>query len=137
METKRCSNCGDVKLLSEFAKRKNRKSGVYCYCKKCANAAKAKYKITHPDKDKLSRRKSMLKKRYGITLEQYDAMLEDQNGLCVICGGANKGGWRLAVDHDHKTGRVRGLLCQSCNRFVGEIENDIKRLNTALNYLKS
>lgn len=135
MKTKQCSICEIVKPLNEFAKRKNRKSGLYCYCKKCACKAKTKWKRDNPEKDILCRRKSMLKRRYGVTLEQYDRMLEEQNGVCAICGGVNKGGWRLAVDHDHDTGKVRGLLCQNCNRRVGELENNPTLFRSTINYL--
>lgn len=61
-----------------------------------------------------------LKKLYGISLEEYKAMLSKQKGKCAICRKPPKG--RLHVDHDHKTGRVRGLLCQICNLRVGTLE---------------
>lgn len=60
-------------------------------------------------------RASRLKRLYGISVTQYNAMLRRQHGLCDICHRAPKPGRRLAVDHDHKTGRVRGLLCWHCN----------------------
>jgi hypothetical protein len=65
-----------------------------------------------------------LKRRHGITLEQYEAMLLSQNGLCAICGhppdvGVNK---RLHVDHDHATGKIRGLLCMHCNHSIERVE---------------
>ena len=122
--TRQCSVCKITKLLSEFARRKNRRSGRFCYCKECANKAKAKWKKDNPEKDIASRRKSMLKKRYGLTLEQYDKMFEEQGCGCAICGEVNKSGYRLAVDHNHNTGKIRALLCQNCNRKIGEIEND-------------
>jgi hypothetical protein len=62
--------------------------------------------------------------RYGITQEQYEEMLSEQNGGCAICGITEAtNGRRLAVDHDHQTGEVRGLLCNNCNVAVGIIEN--------------
>jgi len=75
-----------------------------------------------PDRDEVSRRKALarknaLKRRYGITPEQYDLMLERQGGGCAICGRLPKPGRRLAVDHDHATKRVRGLLCFQCNKY--------------------
>jgi fructose-1,6-bisphosphatase len=63
-----------------------------------------------------------LKRNFGITLAEYDQMLEDQHGICAICGGVNPDGKRLAVDHDHETGKVRGLLCTSCNTRLGFLE---------------
>ena len=77
----------------------------------------------------------MLKRRYGITLEQYEAMLESQNGKCAICKGDCLTGRNLAVDHDHETGKVRGLLCSKCNQGLGQL-NNIELLQRAIDYLK-
>lgn len=63
-----------------------------------------------------------LKARYGITLEDYEALLVKQNGVCAICEEECKTGERLSVDHDHETGAVRGLLCRACNFRLGQIE---------------
>jgi hypothetical protein len=77
-------------------------------------------------KGKLFKRKDKLRARYGITLEEYDKMLKDQGGVCAICGTDNPGvGFDLfLVDHDHKTGKVRGLLCNRCN-IILEYPNDL------------
>lgn len=67
-------------------------------------------------------RRARLKRLFGITWEQYDQMLSSQGGVCALCGDPPKGK-RLAVDHDHKTGKVRGLLCSFCNhRIIGKVE---------------
>lgn len=63
-----------------------------------------------------------LKSRYGITLEDYEALLAKQNGVCAICEQPCKTGERLSVDHNHATGVVRGLLCRGCNFRLGQIE---------------
>lgn len=84
-----------------------------------------------------------LKSRYGITPEQYNEMLIIQNNCCAICGneetainvGTNKI-QKLAVDHCHRTGKVRGLLCQDCNRGIGKFHDDISRLKKAIEYLE-
>ena len=68
-------------------------------------------------------RKYFLKQTYGLTLEQYDEMFEEQNGVCAICGGVNPDGRRLFVDHNHETGQIRGLLCVTCNARIGILEN--------------
>jgi hypothetical protein len=66
-----------------------------------------------------------LKHFYGITPEDYDRLNEQQHGLCAICGQPPRGKMkRLSVDHDHTTQRVRGLLCITCNRALGYLEND-------------
>lgn len=83
-----------------------------------------------------------LKKSYGITLEQYNILLEAQNGVCAICKKPEidvcnkKGAVRnLAVDHDHVTGRVRGLLCRGCNQGLGNFKENKQSLQEAFSYL--
>ena len=75
-------------------------------------------------------------KRYGMTLEQYDSLLTKQNGVCVICQQAPFGR-RLSVDHCHASKVVRGLLCITCNTMLGHAKDDIARLESAIQYLKS
>ena len=81
---------------------------------------------------------SSLKRRYGITLEQYNEMLIDQDNKCFICGKKHKDErYGLCVDHSHLTGKVRGLLCCYCNRrVVGRVMDDYKRMKGFLKYLK-
>lgn len=93
----------------------------YQQTEKCRSQVRA-YRKT--DRYKLSNRNSELKKRFGITVMEYDAMLESQGGVCSICGGTNKSGRRLGVDHNHKTGRVRALLCGPCNCAIGNVRED-------------
>ncbi len=79
-----------------------------------------------------------LKRRYGINGEEYDRMLISQNGGCAICG-ANKEqnrGQFLAVDHCHRTGNVRGLLCHLCNRAIGLLKDNPAVIERAAEYLK-
>jgi hypothetical protein len=82
-------------------------------------------------------RKYRLKAEYGITPEQYDAMLRAQGGRCAICLGREPGNWhnKLVIDHDHKTGRVRELLCHNCNMFIGHADDDEGILRRAAAYL--
>ncbi len=82
-------------------------------------------------KKKVSDRKSHLKRKYGLTLEEFDEMLAAQGGRCAICGKPDPDN----VDHDHVTGRVRGILCWNCNVGVGQFEDDIERLIAATSYL--
>jgi hypothetical protein len=76
-------------------------------------------------------------KRHGMTVDDYDSMLRGQNGSCAICFSADPGGQngRFCVDHDHKTGVVRGLLCVNCNWALGNVKDDIKILQSAIRYL--
>jgi Recombination endonuclease VII len=81
-----------------------------------------------------------LAKTYGMTADEYDAMLAAQGGVCAICGKAERAPRiratrQLSVDHDHKTGVVRGLLCSACNRAIGLIGDDMEVLRNALAYL--
>lgn len=89
-----------------------------------------RYKYQKSEKGKLACRKTKLKRMYGLTIEQYDFMLEQQNYVCAICKRAecsldprSQQPYRLALDHNHTTGKVRALLCFHCNRCVGVFEN--------------
>jgi Recombination endonuclease VII len=78
-----------------------------------------------------------MRKKYGITLEQYQAMLEKQNGVCAVGGEHCKSGRALSVDHDHTTGKLRGLLCGNCNRGIGYLQDDPELIRAALEYILS
>lgn len=99
-------------------------------------AARRKWKRNNPDKVAHSKRNGRLKREYNITIAQYDTMHLYQGGVCAICGLANQRGQRLAVDHDHKTSKVRGLLCDLCNRGLGLFGDNQTRLLKALLYLR-
>jgi hypothetical protein len=79
-------------------------------------------------------------RRYGITQEQFDAMLERQGNRCAICRTDTPcptSGKAWHIDHCHETGRVRGLLCNSCNRGIGQLGDDPDRLESAARYLRA
>lgn len=80
-------------------------------------------------------RAGQLKRKFGMTIAEYDSLLESQGGACAICKKPCPTGRRLAVDHDHKTGAVRGLLCHSCNLGIGKLGDDPERLLAAAKYL--
>lgn len=93
----------------------------------------------NPHRREMNRQRNLA--RYGISVEQYDEMLEQQNGVCRICGQPPaKEGWktvtRLHVDHDHETGKVRALLCNNCNRGLGYFQDSYELLKEAHKYLK-
>jgi hypothetical protein len=81
------------------------------------------------------KRKSRLKSRYGITVEQYDTMWLLQRGLCAICKQSPDGKYPLVVDHDHDTGQARKLLCNRCNVLIGMAREDVDILESAIRYL--
>lgn len=80
-------------------------------------------------------RRENLKKRYGITLQEYDNMLAAQDGVCAICGKECRKNMFLSVDHDHETGAIRGLLCDDCNNGLGKFFDDVSLLQKAIDYL--
>ena len=130
MKEKTCRRCGETKPLSKFYKNKNCKDGHGSYCKVCVN------KTVKDSKTPEKSRKYNLKSLYGITLEQYDEMLKNQNYGCKICGKTaeeNKG--NLVVDHCHSTGHIRGLLCHACNKGLGNFKDDTDRMRVAMTYL--
>ena len=77
-----------------------------------------------------------LKRTYRISIEEYEKKLIGQNGSCAICKGRCSSGRKLAVDHNHKSGNVRGLLCNHCNRGLGYLKESSEIISNALKYLK-
>ena len=105
-----------------------------------ANRQKALDHATQWRKDNSERhaevkRRYNLRIQYGLTVEQYDAMLETQGGVCAICGDLPSGK-ALHVDHNHKDGAIRGLLCNRCNRCLGLFKDDPAVIKAALDYLE-
>lgn len=88
-------------------------------------------------------RNNTLKYKYGINIKEYNKMFENQKGLCAICNNSeirlnNRGNIRkLCVDHCHKTGKIRGLLCSNCNYLLGIAKDNIQTLSNAIKYLQS
>jgi hypothetical protein len=82
-----------------------------------------------------SKHNTHLKKSYGITIEDYDRILEDQGGTCAICGGGTSKR-HFAVDHNHRNGRVRGLLCARCNTALARFMDNITTVRRAVRYMK-
>lgn len=149
-----CTRCGEVKEPDEFPRDRGRSDGRGQYCKVCARAAVHRWRReTHPDvfaehrkaeygRNRETYRRSRLKNRFGITLEQYHEMLALQGSKCAICNqieGASREGrtMHLAVDHDHETGEVRALLCGNCNKGLGNFQDSPELLASAILYLSS
>lgn len=133
----KCSRCKQFKPLSEFVKNRAQKNGLNQYCKKCT----AEYRCMGSDYHKKDTVRA-LKKRYDITINEYNAIYEKQKGVCAICGlpesATSPTGQTirlLSVDHCHKTGKIRGLLCAKCNHGLGAFRDDIKFLGNAIKYL--
>jgi hypothetical protein len=100
--------------------------------------AKIQKKYHDNNNVKLKKRNSRLKRNFKITLKDYEKMLEEQNGVCKICKNpeTTKTLKNLSVDHCHNTGKVRGLLCRSCNVALGLFKDDIEIITNSIKYLK-
>lgn len=85
----------------------------------------------------LSRQKRNRPTRYKITIGDYERMVDEQGNRCKLCGNEPKEGKKLVIDHDHRNGKVRGLLCNSCNVGIGLLQDDPALLEKAINYIQS
>ena len=107
-------------------------------CVTCVRAIKLKY--TQSESGKRVNRNRELLKSYGISIDQFEAMFRLADGKCEICKiSLNPKGWgkdSVAIDHNHKTGKVRGILCNSCNRGIGHFFDDVSILNNSVRYLE-
>lgn len=112
------------------------KGGYQWWCKTCWKAVTDKRRNGPKRHIELRQRQNRhLVRTFGITIEDYDSMLAKQNGGCYICYKTKDSNKRLAVDHDAITGKIRGILCENCNRAIGQLAHDINRLQRAITYL--
>ncbi|MEV1242191.1 endonuclease domain-containing protein [Nonomuraea sp. NPDC050022] len=126
-EHRYCPRCQEVKTVAEFGRNRAEKSGLTRYCKPCHSAAMRENKI----KNHGSERNYLLKHRYGITEDDFERMLAQQNGLCAICQVVPG----TFVDHCHQSGLVRGVLCFNCNNGLGHFGDKTVLLELAALYL--
>lgn len=135
MDTKHCKRCDQTKPATEFFRERKRADGYTYLCKKCSMGSAKKWVGENRDK----RKDYYLRRTYGLTLTQYNEMLDAQGGVCAICGTSDpkgKSGTYFVVDHNHETGNNRGLLCNRCNRAIGLLGESPGVLNSAIEYLK-
>jgi len=92
----------------------------------------AKLEKTEKDKVRLEHKKTTRYKNYNITKQEFEEMKAKQNGMCAICGRENN---NLVIDHNHKTGKVRGLLCTACNVGIGLLQDSVDILTIAIKYI--
>ena len=140
METKQCNSCNERKPLSEYAKRSASKDGLQYKCRPCISAENKAYRDSK-DMHLIDRERN-LQKSFGIGLDEYNAMLDKQGGVCSICEEEEttiRSGrvMALSVDHCHETGKIRGLLCNSCNRALGKFKDSVQNLASAIRYLEA
>ena len=129
-----CTKCKVHKELSDFYKDPRPRDGLQSHCKECVRIAMRKNRVENGDKVRSDQRNSRLVRVYGITFEQRNKMLEDQGGVCAICLRESN---RYAVDHNHTTGVVRGILCVNCNhRLLGAANDCPEILERAAIYLR-
>jgi hypothetical protein len=133
---KRCTKCGRVKSLSEFYFVKSRER-YDSLCKVCTAARNRSWRERNVEKNKQIMRAARFRDRYGITIEEYETLLEKQGGVCALCRKPCATGRRLAVDHDHSTGAVRALLCYRHNVGIGYFDESPELLRSAANYLEA
>ncbi len=130
-----CGTCGDVKSVREMSKASPHR------CKACSRKAMKDWIAKHPKQYERCRRASHMRKKYGITLSEYDAIVQAQAGLCPICrrvlSDTDPRGFRPHVDHCHETGKTRGVLCGRCNRGLGTFKDSIVLMRNAIEYLES
>lgn len=110
---RRCSKCKQDVLVEDFHKAARQASGLQGRCKRCA-------------------RDYALQKKYGITIDEYEAILVAQGGHCAICLSTDG----LDVDHDHVTGRIRGILCGPHNRALGLLRDDLLCIARLFHYVE-
>ena len=134
IQSRICFSCKQDKSLTEYYK-----SNTKYYqreCKVCNKERKAAWHKT--ESGKLSSTNTKLKARFGISLDDYNKMLEEQKGLCLICNDSiSYNGHRLSVDHNHITGKIRGLLCKACNFGLGHFKDNQELLRKAIIYLEN
>ena len=121
-----CTVCSRIRF------RESTERNAHKPCTKCGVGKRVKHKTTCAD----CYRNAALVRKYGVTLAEYETMLADQNGVCAICETTNDTVRPLAVDHDHTTGKVRGLLCDRCNPGIGYFRDKIDVLRKAITYLE-
>jgi hypothetical protein len=160
---KQCKKCGASKPLDDLYRAAGTRDGHRGDCKACSSEDKRRrylantqaaidrvrrWQQANPERvnatqrarrakpeAKLRERAGHLMRKYGMTIEQYDAMLEAQGGGCFICGRPPREDISLHVDHDHSTGKVRGILCFCCNNALADFQEDPELLKKAATYV--
>lgn len=163
---KTCSKCGTEQPRARFQSHKTTADGLRPECKTCGAAYSRAYRMAHPEQTETTakayrarnrparnaysrawakahpermkqiQRRNSLKSVYGIDERDYDAMLLAQGGLCGLCRNP-PGKRRLAVDHDHASGKIRALLCDRCNTALGNMRDDPALLRAAADYIEA
>lgn len=139
VKVKKCTVCKYVKSYDKFDRNKRNPTGRACSCKVCGSNAKRRRRNTF--EGQRAEHGLRLKRKFGLTSDDYWDMMKAQDGVCAICGNPEtqiqQGRVQpLGVDHNHDTGAVRGLLCAGCNNGIGRFRDDIELLKKAIEYLE-
>ena len=161
--TKRCSNCNQIKNIEMFGKNVKSKDGIKTQCRDCETLKSKEWRSSNKEKSNIiskryyndhkdtiadrnreryltndgkeTSRLKAIEKKFNITGYEYDLLLKSQNGECKICGiHESKTKRKLAIDHNHITGNVRGLLCDKCNMGLGLFKDSQEILLRAIQY---
>lgn len=137
---KKCPECKNTKPKDDFYNDKSTRDKLSCYCKGCNRKKVKNWRINNGEKNREIDRKQNLRK-YGLTSEEYYKIHEKQGGVCAICGKRETQIYlgkllRLSVDHNHKTGETRGLLCRKCNCTIGNVNENTGTLEEMIKYLE-
>ena len=125
---KKCSKCGETKEINNFHIDRGTLDGHSVWCKKCRKI--------YRDENRERAKWYQILRRYSLTQEEYYNILETQGGVCAICGRTEEEvGSTFHVDHNHETGVVRGILCDTCNRGLGYFREDSQCLQRAVAYI--
>lgn len=138
--SKECSDCGEIKPHSDFCKdsKNKRNKELAYYCKLCNSKRTKAYHALNKDNlnYKQSKRKSYVKRKHKISLDDYLNKLSLQNFKCAICSVELKANGTLThLDHNHITGELRDFLCTNCNRGLGHFQDNKILLQNAVEYL--
>lgn len=129
---KRCSKCGQEKEQTEFQKAASSRDGLQWWCKPCMRAAQVARRSDKADEYQAqwkSYNRRVAAKKYGLTEEEYSAIVE---APCALCGSRED----TVLDHCHQTGKVRGSLCRTCNAGLGLFKDDDSLLERASSYVR-
>ncbi len=136
---KKCRGCHRYKPIDRFYGGK--RDGLRPRCKTCTTRENLAWRKANPEKHRLTFRRvnhrSNLRLRFGITIEQFDAIYAACDGKCAICRKPETRGRRLSLDHDHETGELRGFLCSRCNLLIGNAKDDPVVLERAAVYVRT
>ncbi len=105
------------------------------YCSACKELRNSESRKKYPDRAKQYYKTANRRRNYNLEPEEYELLLSKSNNLCMICSSPPKTK-SLHIDHDHKTGKVRGLLCHGCNTAIGLLKEDIEIMKKAIQYIQ-